>query len=189
MKYFLTICTLVLLSFSALAQDGGMRIYAGATSMANQDDAINPSGFAHSGYHLGVDARLFSGGMSFLVGGRYTLLSKSALENFRISSHDSSLTLMSGRVGLDFNIISVSNLFRLRSKALASFDVIMAQTGPPTTTGFKLNDGWLGIVTGIGADIGFAIVDIEYEIGVVNGYNKMKESTFNTLTLSVGFFF
>lgn len=178
------------MSVSAFSQDGGMRVYAGITSMSNQDDIINPSGYAHTGYHFGADARLMSGGMAFLIGGRYTSLSKSARENFRLSDHDSSLTVVNGRVGLDFSIISFTRLVRIRSKALASFDMIMSQTGPPTTTsGYKLNDGWLGIVTGIGADIGPATIDIEYEIGVVNGYNQMNESTFDSLTLSVGFFF
>lgn len=178
------------LSLQLSAQLGGMRIYAGTTSLVNNDQIANPPGHSHSGYHIGADGRLMSGTMAFLVGLRYTSVSKRAIRDFKLSGHPSTLGVLNGRVGLDLSLYSFTSFARIRTKALASFDVILTETGnanPPP--GFILNDGWFGVVTGLGADIGPAIIDIEYEFGILNAYNMKKGSTFNSLTFSIGFFF
>ncbi len=167
-----------------------MRVYAGSTSLVNKDLVANPEGSSHSGYHIGVDARLMSGGMAFLVGGRFTNVSKIAQEDFKLLGHDSSLGIMNGRVGLDISIYSFAEIARIRAKALGSFDIVLIESGtdePPA--GYAINDGWLGLVGGIGADIGPAVIDIEYEFGLLNAYFEKKKSTFNSLSFSVGFFF
>lgn len=187
MKKLFSICILVFVFSSSYAQLGGMRVYAGSTSLVNKEINANPAGFSHSGYHFGIDGRLMSGGMAFLVGGRFTSVSSSPTEDFKLYGHDSSLTMMNGRVGLDISIFSFTNTMRIRTKLLGSFDVVLSDPG--TVQNFTLNDGWLGIVSGLGADIGPAIIDIEYEFGLINGYNMVKKSTFNSLTFSIGFFF
>jgi hypothetical protein len=190
MKNALSLFIILVIAVSVSAQDGGMRIYAGTSSLVNKDIIANPEGFSHSGYHFGADGRLMSGGMAFLVGGRYTSVSRIAIQDFKLSGHESTLSVMNGRVGLDFSIYSFTHNIRIRTKALASFDIVLSQTGtamPPP--GFELNDGWLGLVTGLGVDIGPAILDIEYEFGFVNAYNKKKKSAFDSLSISVGFFF
>jgi len=190
MKYTVAIFIFLTLSLQSDAQAGGMRVYAGTTSLVNADKIANPEGFSHSGFHVGVDGRLMSGGMAFLVGGRYTSISKVAVKDFKLSGHNSSLAVMNGRVGLDISLYSFTSFARLRTKVLGSFDVVLSESGtdvPPP--GFILNDGWFGIVSGLGADIGPAIIDIEYEFGLLNGYFQKKDSTFNMLTFSVGFFF
>lgn len=171
-------------------QDGGMRIFAGTTIMVNNDEIANPPGRSHSGYHIGVDGRLMSGGMAFLVGAKYTSVSSTAVEGFKLSGHESTLSIMNGRGGLDISIFAFTDLIRIRTKILASFDIVLNQNGPDISPqGYILNDGWLGFVTGFGVDVGPAIFDVEYELGVINGYNKKKESTFNSFTISLGFFF
>jgi len=190
MKYIFSTLICLTLSLSAIAQEGGMRVYAGSTSLVNNDIIANPAGYSHSGFHIGVDGRLMSGGMAFLVGGRYTSVSSTAVKDFKLTGHESTLSVMNGRAGLDISIYSFTSFARIRTKALASFDIVLSQSStamPPQ--GYTLNDGWLGLVTGLGADIGPAIIDIEYEFGIVNGYNKKKKSTFNSLSFSIGFFF
>jgi len=190
MKTILSTFFCLIFTISLYAQEGGMRVYAGSTSLVNKDIIANPDGFSYSGYHIGVDGRLMSGGMAFIVGGRYTLVSGVPLKDFKLLGHDAPLSIMNGRAGLDISIYSFTNYARIRTKALASFDVVLAQsdniTPPP---GYILNDGWFGLVTGLGADIGPAIIDIEFEYGLINGYNKKKDSTFNSLSFSIGFFF
>lgn len=189
-KYTLSTIICLILTISLTAQDGGMRVYAGSTSLVNKDLIANPDGFSHSGYHIGVDGRIMSGGMAFLIGGRYTSVSRVATQDFKLIGHDSPLTIMNGRAGLDISIYSFTHFARIRTKALASFDIVLSSSESNLSpSGYVLNDGWLGFVTGLGADIGPAIIDIEYEFGVVNSYHKIKGSTFNSLTLSVGFFF
>ena len=182
------ICLFFLTTLSG--QIGGMRVYGGISTLSNKDKIANPEGFSHTGYHFGADARLNSGGMAFLVGARFTSISSNPIEDFKLSGHESTLTVLNGRGGLDISIYSISNIIRIRTKALASFDVVMSQSGPKKLPpGYKLNDGWLGFVTGLGADLGPAIIDLEYEFGVINGYNKIKGSNFDSFTVSVGFFF
>ncbi|MFT4536168.1 MAG: hypothetical protein ACJA1A_000101 [Saprospiraceae bacterium] len=172
------------------AQLGGMRAYVGITTMTNQDSKVNPEGQTYSGYHIGADGRLLSGTMSFLVGGRYTAVSRFPQENIKIFGHNSKISILNGRVGLGYNIISFGELFKIRTKALASFDIVVGTSGQPINiSGYKLNDGWLGGVTGLGFDLGPIILDIEYEFGVLNAYNKKPNSKFNSLTISTGFFF
>lgn len=190
MKYFFPILICLTFAHSAIAQEGGMRVYAGSTSLVNKDIIANPAGFSHSGFHIGVDGRLMSGGMAFLVGGRYTSVSSTALNEFKLTGHESTLSIMNGRAGLDISIYSFASFARIRTKALVSFDIVLSQSksaAPPP--GYMLNDGWLGFVSGLGADIGPVIIDIEYELGVINGYYKKKKTTFNSLTFSIGFFF
>ena len=190
MKYIFSFFLVFTLTTSISAQEGGMRVYLGTTSLVNKDVIANPEGFSHSGFHIGVDGRLMSGGMAFLIGGRFTSVSKTAVKDFKLTGHDSKLTVMNGRAGLDISIYSFTHLARIRTKALASFDLVLTQSGPDIPpNGYSLNDGWLGLVSGLGADIGPAVVDIEFEFGVINGYNQKKKSTFNSLSFSVGFFF
>ena len=175
---------------TSYAQAGGMRAYVGITTMTNKDSNVNPEGQTYSGYHIGADGRLLSGTMSFLVGGRYTAVSRSPQESIKIFGHDSQISIFNGRVGLGYNIISFGELFKIRTKALASFDIVVATSGQPINiSDYKLNDGWFGGVTGLGFDIGPIVLDIEYEFGILNAYNKKPNSKFNSFTISTGFFF
>ncbi len=190
MKHLFLILFLSISCHTLQAQLGGMRAYAGISIMENQDAAVNPDGHSYSGYHLGADGRIMSGTMSFLFGGRYTAVSRIPQEGIQLFGHDSSMSLFNGRVGLDYSIFSVGNIFRIRAKALGSFDLVIVTSGEPINVpGYNLNDGWLGGVVGLGFDIGPIVVDVEYEIGVLNAYNQKKSSTFNSLTFSTGFFF
>jgi len=181
---------MVVFAATATGQAGGARVYAGITTMTNQDEIANPEGRVHTGYHFGADARLMSGGMAFLLGGRFTSVSGLPIDGFALSGHESTLNMINGRVGLDFSIISLTSSVRIRSKALASFDMVLGETGEPQRpSGYALNDGWLGLVSGLGADLGPATIDLEYNFGLINAYNKVEGSTFNSFSLSVGFFF
>ena len=190
MKKILSILTMIcLFAHISHAQLGGMRISAGATIMTNGDSNINPEGTAHTGYHIGADGRLMSGGMSFIVGGRFHSLSEVPTDGFKLTGHESKLLIANGRGGLGFNLITFGPSIRVRSKILASIDIVLNSSGAYTVPGYNINDGWLGLTTGLGADFGPITVDIEYEYGVLNAYFQKKDSTFNTLTFSAGFFF
>ena len=171
-------------------QLGGMRAYAGISTLINRDVVANPEGQTHSGYHFGADGRLMSGRMSFIVGVRYTAVSLRPTESFKLSGHMKTISVMNGRVGLDFNIVSLGRWVKIRTKALGSFDIVLNTTrGGVLPPGYKLNDGWLGLVTGLGFDLGPATLDLEYEYGIINAYNQKKGSAFDSFTLSAGFFF
>ena len=169
---------------------GGIRAYAGISTLINQDVKVNPEGYSYSGYHIGADGRIMLGTMSFLLGARYTAVSRTPQESIKLFGHDSKISILNGRVGLDYSIYSLRDFFRIRTKVLGSFDIIINTTGEaiavPT---YNLNDGWFGGVTGLGFDIGPFVLDIEYEFGILNAYYKKPDSKFNSLTVSTGFFF
>lgn len=186
----MTFIVIIFCSGYSYSQANGLRVYGGLTTMKNQDPIANPVDQIHSGYHIGVDGRMLSGGMSFMVGARFTSISRTAVDNIKLYGHDSQLTIMNGRGGLDFALYSIGDFFRVRSKVLFSFDISLTASGEPTPPAdYKLNDSWLGAVTGLGFDIGPATLDVEYEHGFINAYNQKKSSKFNSWTVSAGFFF
>lgn len=190
MKNIFLVLIIICASYNmSKAQNGGMRVYTGITTMTNNDVAINPEGLYHSGYHIGADGRLMSGTMSFLLGVKYTAVSGTPIDGFKLKGHDSNLNLMNGRVGLDYSLYSIRNIFRVRAKVLGSFDIVLSSDDPLSNPDYRFNGAWLGGVGGIGFDIGPAILDVEYEYGVVNAYFKKSDSTFNSWSVSVGFFF
>ena len=124
------------------------------------------------------------------MGARYTSVSRIPQDGIQIFGHDSQVSILNGRVGLGYNIISFGELFKIRTKALGSFDLVIDTKGDPISVpGYQLNDGWLGAVTGLGFDIGPFILDVEYEFGILNAYFQQPDSKFNSLSVSAGFFF
>jgi len=186
----LTIAFICFSIVSINAQNGGMRAYVGTTVLSNNDGVATPGGSYHSGFHFGADGRLMSGNMSFVVGARYTSVGTLPNEEFTVVPKENRLNLMNGRGGLEITLLSITDWFRFRTKALASFDVVLSNAkGVQPAPGYKLNDGWLGLVSGLGVDLGPATLDVEYEFGIINAYNKRANSHFNSLTVSAGFFF
>ncbi|MEE9438157.1 MAG: hypothetical protein V3V14_04095 [Saprospiraceae bacterium] len=190
MKQILLALFLFSASHLLTAQEGGMRVFAGMSSMTNQDIIANPEGFAHSGYHIGADGRLMSGTMSFVVGGKYTVLSRSPVESFKLSGHNGKLSTISARGGLEFSLYNITNIIRIRSKILASIDMVSSESGQSDLPqDYLLNDGWFGMLTGLGVDVGPLTLDFEFEYGIVKGYNQKDGSQFNGYSLALGFFF
>jgi len=190
MKNLLAIACLLLFTNQAWSQLGGARAYAGISALINQDPIANPEGTSHTGYHFGVDARLMSGTMSFIVGGKYTSVSKLPIDGFKLTGHSSQLSMANGRVGLDYSIMSFGEYFRIRTKVLGSIDITLniSEEGV-LPADYEYNGGWLGAVGGLGVDIGPVIIDFEYEYGLLNAYSEKKSATFNSWSLSAGVFF
>jgi len=181
----------LILSLSTInAQDGGARVYAGAIMLQNRDNLANPNGTFYSGFQAGLDARLMSGGMSFLVGAKYAKFSMLPNETFVLTGHDENITMISGRGGIDFTIFNITRNIRIRSKVLASIDMVVDTKGnSEPAQDYNLNDGWMGIVSGLGFDFGPVVLDVEYEYGIINAYYRKPDTQFDTFTFTAGFFF
>ncbi|KXK37815.1 MAG: hypothetical protein UZ09_BCD002001914 [Bacteroidetes bacterium OLB9] len=172
------------------AQNPGLVIYGGLSAMASKDKTITPSGHFHYGWLAGADVRLLDGDLYFLIGGQYqksSIFSSSSPDFF--SKRD--LTLANGRLGMGFNIVHFSERVALRSKLLASINFVME--GPKeglNKPGYnKLNDSFLGGVTGLGLTLGAFDFDLEYQYGVINAFYQQKNSTFSGISLLAGFHF
>ena len=80
----------------------------------------------------------------------------------------------------------------LRAKTLGSINVISTY---PTAldsapyAGTNYNTGTAGLLAGLGLDLYFLTIDVEYERGFFNAVNMIKGTEYDFLTLSVGFLF
>jgi len=193
MKYFL-ICIIAICTISAaLAQSGeaGVHVYAGISNAKNNDALITPDLTSHPGYLIGVDARLNSGSMYFLIGGQYHRLDYIAQSQKSYFSVDEKMAWLKLRIGLGFNVLNLSDKFALRAKALGGINVISSYpstlAAPYRDDGY--NTGTAGLTLGVGVDIYNITLDVEYEKGFFNAVNKVKGTEFDFLMLTMGFFF
>ena len=166
---------------------GGAIIYTGITNATSKDDLFTPEGTAITGYHVGLDARLFSGTMFFGGGIQYhnlTLLATSDAEYF---TPKQAHKLIKTRFGLGFNIHQFTHLITLRAKAYGSFNFNLEYD--PDLVPYEYTGAYAGAIGGIGVDISFISIDIEYEKGLVNAISKRPDSKLDIWTLSLGVFF
>ena len=181
---------ILLFSFQLFSQPAGMRAHVGIASLVNQNDSFAPNDAVHTGFTAGIDGRLFSGTAAFVVGGRYTSVTKIPSNEFLINGDVDKLNIFNGRVGLETVFVKFAEIIRIRGKLLGSVDINLSTTGDnPPINGGSFNDGWAGIVGGLGVDIGPAVIDFEYEYGILNAYSEIKDATFNSWTLTTGVFF
>ncbi len=184
--------TLLLLGTSMMWSQSGITPHAGISVSTNGESEITQSGQAHYGYFLGVDVRMFADTKMFFTGGvqyhRISLLSQSSPNFF---SNDANLSLIKGRWGLGFYLATINNN-RLRLKILGSLDYVndfdseaIVNNAPYN----QLNDSSLGAVVGLGIDLKFITLDIEYQKGFINTYREIPDSKVDYITLSAGVFF
>lgn len=182
---------LLFFSFYANAQDdAGIRAYAGITSAKNRVAAITPAGNNHTGFHFGADGRLNSGRMFFVVGLRYTKIDLLANSNNSYFDVESNHSIFSGRVGLGWHLIQFGPLGSIRGKALlqldsnSSYDVSLLSSPYEDLVGATA-----GATVGLGVQLRFLTLDLEYEYGLVNVYSQQKETKADSFSLSLGVFF
>lgn len=186
---FFSLAILLISLIKVNAQAPGLVVQAGLSSAFSQDKNLTPSGQGHYGWMIGADARLLEGGLYFIMGGQYHRL------NLQASSSPNPFgkkdwAILSGRFGLGFNFLRFHERLALRSKLLCSInfnqDYDQSKLEIPYN---KLNDSFLGVGTGIGLTLGSLEFDIDYQYGLLNAYNKQKDSNFNMLSLTAGFRF
>ncbi len=173
----------------AIGQSGA-NAYVGLGVASTKDNNVTADGEQHSGYIVGLDARLAGEDMYFIIGGQYATISMFSEESLSFFSSENKLSMIKGRIGVGFGLASFSESIKLRSKILGSFDMIMDNddTGrPDNLVGYdKINDGYLGLVSGLGLDIGIFTVDLEYEYSVLNVFFEQDDTKYNYFTLTAG---
>ena len=183
---------IIVVSGHLLYGQSGFNVYAGLTQATNRDALITPEGTSHPGFHIGCDARLNSGGMYFIVGGQYHKLDFLAQEANSFLTVEETMIWLKLRVGLGYTLFSINDKMSLRAKTLGSINVISTY---PTAldsapyAGTNYNTGTAGLLAGLGLDLYFLTIDVEYERGFFNAVNMIKGTEYDFLTLSVGFLF
>lgn len=187
MKNYLLI-VICILSFSAINAQGGARIFAGLTSVHNNNVNITKPGQMQSGYTIGIQSRLKDGTFVAGPGFRYTritMMSSPEAKFFNKEENYHFLT-MPMNVGLEYRL---SYILKLR-----------LYTGADMTYFYKIDDNdreinydyvkdyFFGAHAGVGVDIYWVTFDIRYERGLTNAH-KFDNSQYNFLTATAGFFF
>ena len=176
------------LATSSVFSQTGLQFYAGGISATNRDINITPSGYAHSGYHFGMDARLNEGSMYFGGGMEFANIEFISQQNKSYFSVKNSMTWFKLRVGLGYKIFSLGDKMILRGKTYGSINMItnypQGMTDVPYT---NYNTGTAGAVFGLGVDLFGITLDFEYERGFFNAVNMVKGTEFDFYKLNVGF--
>lgn len=190
MKLFKAVLFFLFYSSVIQGQAPGLVIQTGITTSYSKDFNITNNKGLHYGWMVGADARILDGDMYFIVGGQYhaTGLRSTTTPDF-FKNNDWSL--LHGRVGLGFNIFRINEKVTFRSKLLGSVNFLIdAPSKALNIPDYELlNDSFLGAVTGLGVTIGMIDIDVDFQYGLINAYNKRPESTFDIWTLMVGFHF
>jgi hypothetical protein len=190
MFYRLLVFFFLFQSYTAISQAPGIVVQAGLTSMYSKDKTITKDGEMHYGWVVGADARLLDGDLYFIIGGQYinTSLRSSTAPEFFVKRD---WKVMSGRCGIGFNILRLSESMVFRSKLIGCINFLIdAPSDGLGLEGYKnLNDSFLGAGTGLGFTIGSLDLDFEYQYGLINAYNKVPDSKFGSLSLLAGFHF
>lgn len=177
---------LLLLGTTVFGQ-AGAKFYTGVTTAFNKDEIVTPSGTVHSGWIIGIDARLNSDRMYFLIGGLYGKADLIATSSPTFFAKDQ-MSFFKGRIGLGFDMIRISPKLFITSKVAGSINYIIDYPKELLTTeGYKiLNDGTAGLVGGIGVKIGSINIDFEYEYGLFNLIPKKPDSNMSYISLTGG---
>ncbi len=190
MKHLLVlILSIVCVQFS-FSQNAGMRAYGGITKMSNRVAAITPAGTSHNGYHIGVDGRLNSGGMFFVVGVKFTSVDLIAAKESAYFSSETTHYIFGGRVGLGWHLLRFNNGFSIRGKALAQLDSNLKYDNDELSVPYdSMVDAAASAVVGLGLEFKGITIDVEYEYGLVNVYSQQKDTKSDAINVSLGFFF
>ncbi len=166
---------------------GGAIIYTGLTNGTSSDKVFTPEGTAITGYHIGLDARLFSGTMYFGGGIQYHNLTLLATPDAEYLTPKESHSLLKTRFGLGFNLHQFTHLITLRAKVYGSFNFNLEYD--PDLVPYEYTGAYAGAIAGLGIDISFITLDVEYEKGLVNAISMRPDSKLDIWTFSLGFFF
>lgn len=186
MSRIVVVCILITNAFFANGQ-AGAKVYVGPLLAYSYDNTITPDGYMHSGYMVGIDARLNNDRMYFLLGVNYGLVDLIASKTISLFE-GSKMTFLKGRIGLGFDIIRLKpNLF-ITGKFAGSLNYLLDyESNLLTEPGYQtINDGTAGLVGGLGVRIGFVNIDLEYEYGLFNQYNLRKDTRFDYLAITTG---
>lgn len=186
MKRYILFALFLISAFCAHAQSQGLSVQTGLIGGFSKDKVLTPSGI-HSGWLVNADARLLDGGLYFIIGGQYNNMALVASNKLKLFS-DKSLQQACFRGGFGFDIFRFSERFTIRSKAIGSINFIVSS--PSDVLGVaeydKINDSYLGAVTGLGITFKALDIDIEYQYGIINAIYGQKDTKISSVSFMVG---
>jgi len=176
------------LSVSILSGQAGINIYGGISDAINKDLDVTPSGTSHPGWHLGADARLNEGKMYFIAGLQFHKIKFEAQKDKSFFESTDTYSYTKIRVGLGYSVFTITPDIIFRGHSLLSFNLVNGVPNDSTQAIYtNYNSGVAGANLGLGFDVYNVTLDISYEIGVFNLVNKVKGTSMDFLTVSLGY--
>ncbi|HMP28464.1 MAG TPA: hypothetical protein PKD85_02620 [Saprospiraceae bacterium] len=171
------------------AQEAGATLYTGLINgKLHQKMTCDQCNF-QSGYTIGLDGRLNSGGLFFLISGdfiKFDLLPINKIDYFSKEK----MTLLKLKAGMGFKIISFSKEVFLSSKIQLVFSSIYDYNQELLfESGLQVNDGFLGATSGLMLNYKALIFELEFEKGLLNMFYEMPQTKTDFITLKTGFKF
>jgi hypothetical protein len=174
-------------SYSLLGQ-GGAQVSAGLVSLANNNKNITEKGAYHSGFSVGIVARLKDGNFVAGPGLKYTRYSMASTNSPDFFNSDENYHMLSVpmNIGLEYRLTYLLKL-KLYTGADAHYFYRIDDNQRDINFDY-VNDYFFGAHAGIGIDITWVTLDLTYERGLTSAH-KFENSNYNWLTFAVGFFF
>lgn len=179
---------LLLFGINTVYGQGGMKAFGGISMLSSRDTKVTPEETLHRGFHVGLDASFAGEQMYFIVGGQFSKVPIIGSESSNFFQPEDEYTSTSVRVGLGFRLFGIGQKIAVRAKALGTFDIINNTPNSPISDPLyqKINDGHAGLIGGLGVQIGFLQLDVDYRYGVLNLYNKRPDTMLDGLAVSLG---
>jgi hypothetical protein len=183
---------ILLLSCIQTYAQSGLTFYTGYSYAISPDKVMTPSGNSHTGYTVGLTARLNEDPMYFMFTGEYGVFNLTASDKIA-SVKNKNLAYTKGKFGLGFDVAKLGTNTTLRSKFQGNILVIYKVSqnivpidSPPDNKYILLNEAIAGLSSGIGLTYKHLDFDFEYEHGLYNIYYGKKNTTMNFFNFTVG---
>ncbi len=186
----LLLLSVILMFYFNMSGQAGAHVHGGLLAGQFNTTNLTPEGTTHRGWRVGVDARLNSGKMFFTGGVHYFKYSFDAADGGEYFNTGDSFTIQKGRFGLGWNLIEIPLIMRLRAKLMGSINLITAPDDRDLPSQYeRMNDGYASLDFGLGVDVLFFTIDLEYEKGMLNAVNQAPDTKLDYWSLTAGVFF
>jgi hypothetical protein len=186
LRYFLFTFFGLLFSSNLISQDAGATFYTGISAGFTKDSYITQKNELHFGYNLGLDARINSGALYFLISGEYGKLDFRGVQENSLFSGDK-VNLFKGRAGLGFKVLRITERIYFASRLQGAFNIVTDYNSDNQwLKDNKINDGFMGVNTGLEFHFYSFWASLEYEKGFMNMYYKRPDSAIDFLAFKVG---
>lgn len=182
--------SVTLMFYFNMSGQAGAHVHGGLLSGQFKTTELTPEGTVHRGWRIGVDARLHSGKMFFTGGVHYFKYAFDAIDGGEYFKTGDSFSVQKARFGLGWNLFELRQIMRIRAKFLGSVNLISAPDDRDLPSSYeRMNDGYASLDFGVGVDVLFFTIDLEYEKGLLNAVNMAPDTKLDYWSLTAGVFF
>lgn len=176
------------LAFFSLTGQSGLVLEAGLQSFINNNEGLITETQSHDGYHIGVVGRLGEQKIFFCPGFFYYNMPIEGQEGIKFFNDASKFHLFHIPAGFAYKFYFGESIgLRLELGINGNYFFIVDEHDQIGKD--DINDFYFGAHGLIGFDFKAFVLDLKVHRGLTNAYYEVKDSKYNGLSLSAGFFF